>query len=89
MKLSKEKIMTLAREQGISQRALAQEMGICPSTLSNALNGRRGVGRTVLAAFLRRFPDENAASLTVKTKGRDEIDEVNVQCQNDSRETIP
>lgn len=71
MKLSKEKIISLAREQGISQNALAMQVGVRPGTLSNAINGRRGVGRTVLAAFLRQFPDESVASLTVESKGRE------------------
>ncbi len=73
MKLSKEKIISLAREQGISQNALARQIGVRPSTLSNAINGRRGVGRTILTAFLRQFPDESVASLTVKTKRREEF----------------
>ncbi|NLI92561.1 MAG: helix-turn-helix transcriptional regulator [Peptococcaceae bacterium] len=43
MKLSKEKITALMREQGISQNALARQIGVRPGTLSNAINGHRGV----------------------------------------------
>ncbi len=66
MKLSKEKIISLTREQGISQNAFARQIGVSPGTLSNALNGRRGVGRTVLVGLLRQFPSETVKSLTEK-----------------------
>lgn len=64
MKLSKEKIIALVREQGITLNQLARAIGVRPGTLSNALNGRRGVGRTVLAGLLREFPEESVSSLT-------------------------
>jgi len=52
------------QEQGISQNALARTIGVRPGTLSNALSGRRGVGRAILAGLLRQFPQESFASLT-------------------------
>ncbi|MDR3540697.1 MAG: helix-turn-helix transcriptional regulator [Desulfosporosinus sp.] len=64
MKLSKRKINAIMQEQGISQNALARTIGVRPGTLSNALGGRRGVGRAVLAGLLRQFPNESVASLT-------------------------
>ncbi|MHB1654398.1 MAG: helix-turn-helix domain-containing protein [Desulfitobacteriaceae bacterium] len=64
MKLSKGRINALMREQGISQNALARTIGVCPGTLSNALSGRKGVGRAILAGLLRLFPNESVASLT-------------------------
>ncbi|MDR3587333.1 MAG: helix-turn-helix transcriptional regulator [Desulfosporosinus sp.] len=64
MKLSKGRMNTLMREQGISQNALARTIGVRPGTLSNALSGRRGVGRAILAGLLHQFPNESVASLT-------------------------
>ena len=64
MKLSKRKIKAIMHELGISQNALARTIGVRPGTLSNALSGRRGVGRTTLAGLLRQFPNESVASLT-------------------------
>ena len=64
MKLSKERVASLAQEHGISQNALARKIGVCPGTLSNALSGRKGVGRAILAGLLRQFPTESVASLT-------------------------
>ncbi|WP_407312113.1 helix-turn-helix transcriptional regulator [Desulfosporosinus sp. SB140] len=68
MKLSKEKIISLTQQQGLSQNALADQIGVQRGTLSNALNGKRGAGRTLLAKLLRAFPNETAASLTVKER---------------------
>ena len=64
MKLSKGKINSLMREQGVSQNGLARIIGVSTGTLSNALSGRRGAGRTILAGLLRQFPNESVASLT-------------------------
>lgn len=68
MKLSKERVTVLAREQGISQNALARNIGVRRGTLSNALSGRRGVGRVLLAGLLRMFPNETVDSLTVNER---------------------
>jgi lambda repressor-like predicted transcriptional regulator len=64
VRLSKRKINAIMQEQGISQNALARTIGVRPGTLSNALSGRRGVGRAILAGLLRQFPQESFASLT-------------------------
>ncbi len=48
-----------------SQNQLAKEVGISRGALSNALAGRRGVGRKLLAGLLRAFPDRTIASLTI------------------------
>lgn len=64
MKLSKRKINAIMQEQDLSQNQLARTIGVRPGTLSNALSGRRGVGRAILAGLLRQFPNESVASLT-------------------------
>lgn len=69
MKLSKEKVIALIQEQGISQNALAKKIGVSPGTLSNAINGIRGAGRVILAGLLRQFHSESVESLTVKDEG--------------------
>lgn len=68
MKLSKEKITSLTQQRGLSQNALAEQIGVQRGTLSNALNGKRGAGRTLLAGLLRAFPDETVATLTVQER---------------------
>lgn len=65
MKLSKETVALLMQNQGLTQNQLARNIGVSHGTLSNALNGRRGVGRIVLAGLLRQFPTETVTSLTV------------------------
>ena len=65
MKLSKEKVRILAQQRGLSQNELAYQIGVQKGTLSNALNGKRGAGRVLLAGLLRAFPNETVASLTV------------------------
>lgn len=64
MKLCKETIITLVERQGISQNQLAFKIGIGRGSLSNALSGRRGVGRKTLVGLLRLFPTESVESLT-------------------------
>lgn len=68
MKLFKGRVMTLAREHGITQNQLARTIGVSPGTLSNALNGKRGVGRSILSRLLRMFPQETVASLTISER---------------------
>lgn len=48
-----------------SQNQLAKQIGISRGALSNALTGRRGVGRKLLAGLLRAFPEQTIASLTI------------------------
>jgi len=65
MKLCKEKVAELAQGQkGWSQNQLARNIGVSPGALSNALSGKRGVGRATLSGLLRMFPDETVKSLT-------------------------
>lgn len=45
MNLSKEKVMSLIQQKGISQNELARQINIRPGSLSNALSGKRGAGR--------------------------------------------
>lgn len=68
MKLSRETVTLLMQERGITQNELARKIGVKPGTLSNALNGRRGVGRSILAGLLRQFPNETVASLTINER---------------------
>ena len=65
MQLSKDKIASLTRERKISQNQLARLLNIRPGSLSNALSGKRGVGRQILSAMLREFPGESVVSLTI------------------------
>jgi len=66
MNLSKDKITDLMQQKGISQNELARLMNVGCGSLSNALSGRRQVGRKILAGLLTVFPKETAASLTVR-----------------------
>lgn len=66
MQLNKQAIEGLAEQNGWSQNQLAYEMGVGRGSLSNALSGRRGVGRKTLIGLLRLFPDETVASLTIE-----------------------
>jgi lambda repressor-like predicted transcriptional regulator len=72
MQLHREKIMDLMRQKEISQNELARLMDVAHSSLSNALSGRRQVGRKILAGLLTVFPKETAASLTVRINQRRE-----------------
>ena len=68
MKLSKERITTALEQKGWSQNELVRNIGFSHGTLSNALNGRRGVGRSILSGLLQIFPDQSVASLTIPEK---------------------
>jgi len=56
--LDTKSIKELLSRHSLSQNQLARDMGIARGTLSNALSGRRGAGRKVLAGLLRTFPEE-------------------------------
>ncbi len=64
MQLCKDKVASLVQKRGITQNELARLLNIRPGSLSNALSGKRGVGRKILAALLREFPRESVVSLT-------------------------
>lgn len=68
MKLSKQTISVALEQKGWSQNELAPNIGVSHGTLSNALNGRRGVGRAILSGLLQVFPDQSVASLTIPEK---------------------
>ncbi len=69
MKLYKALIISLADSKGFSQNQLALHIGISRGSLSNALSGRRGVGRKTLVGLLRLFPTESVESLTQERRG--------------------
>ncbi len=50
-----EMLRHLLGERGVSQVEVAREMGISPSTVSDILRGKRGIGRKHLDAFARYF----------------------------------
>jgi hypothetical protein len=68
MQLSKDKVASLIQERAISQNGLARLLNVRPGSLSNAMSGKRGVGRQILSAFLREFPLESVASLTISER---------------------
>lgn len=63
MKLNKEYIEKLCVENGWSQNELSRQIRVPKGTISNALSGRRGIGRKLLSRLLQVFPDESSASL--------------------------
>ena len=65
MQLRKDKVASLTLQRGITNNELARLLDIRPGSLSNALSGKRGVGRQILSALLREFPEESVASLTM------------------------
>jgi len=65
MKLNKKIIVTLISQQSWAQNELTRRMNIRRGSLNNALNGRRGVGRKIIAGLLRTFPDESIESFII------------------------
>ena len=53
----------LLTERGISQASAAREMGMAPSTVSDILRGKRGIGRKHIEAFATYFHDSPAVFL--------------------------
>jgi transcriptional regulator with XRE-family HTH domain len=68
MQLCKGKVVSLMQQRVITQNQLARLLNVRPGSLSNAMSGRRGVGRQILSALLREFEGESVASLTVPEK---------------------
>lgn len=68
MRLKTEVVKKLIDECNLSQNQMANQIGVSRGSLSNALSGRRGVGRKTLVGLLRLFPDETVASLTLERK---------------------
>ena len=50
-----EMLRRLLTERGISQASAAREMGMAPSTVSDILRGKRGIGRKHIEAFASDF----------------------------------
>jgi HTH-type transcriptional regulator / antitoxin HigA len=50
-----EMLRHLLTERGISQAEAAREMNLAPSTVSDILRGKRGIGRKHIDAFARYF----------------------------------
>ena len=69
MKVKSEKVKELQSANGISQNQMADQIGVTKGGLSNALSGKRGVGRKTLVGLLKLFPDESVASLTEEMEG--------------------
>jgi len=65
MKLNKKIIVTLTSQQSWAQNELARRMNIRRGSLNNELNGRRGVGRKIIAGLLRIFLNESIESLII------------------------
>lgn len=63
MRLNRNTIVYLTQDKGWSQNELARRMQLPRGTLSNALSGRRGAGRKVIAGLLRVFPEERIEDL--------------------------
>ena len=57
-------IKEICNRNGLSQNQLADQIGITKGALSNALSGKRGVGRKTLVGLLKMFPEETVSSLT-------------------------
>lgn len=64
MPLNNARIQELLGEHNLSQTQLASKIGITRGALSNALSGRRGIGRKILVGLLRAFPGETIETLT-------------------------
>ena len=64
MRLNTATVKKLLNNYNLSQNQMAKKIGISRGFLSNALSGKRGVGRKLLSGLLRNFPDETISSLT-------------------------
>lgn len=58
-----EMLRHLLTERGISQASAAREMGMAPSTVSDILRGKRGIGRKHIEAFATYFHVSQAVFL--------------------------
>jgi transcriptional regulator with XRE-family HTH domain len=69
VKIKTAKIKELQSVNELSQNEMAHQIGVSKGTLSNALAGKRGVGRKTLVGLLKLFPEESVASLTEEMEG--------------------
>jgi lambda repressor-like predicted transcriptional regulator len=67
-RLNRGYIIELAANSGWSQNELARRMKLPKGTLSNALSGRRGAGRKVIAGLLRVFPQESFTDMVLSVR---------------------
>lgn len=65
MQLNSRVVQELLTEGDRSQNQWAKQIGVSRGSLSNALAGRRGAGRKLLAGLIRAFPNQTIASLTI------------------------
>lgn len=65
MRLNNDKIQQLLDDHKLNRARLARQIGISRGALSNALAGRRTVGRKLLAGLIRAFPGETVETLTL------------------------
>jgi transcriptional regulator with XRE-family HTH domain len=65
VRLNNDKIQQLLDDHKLNRARLARQIGISRGALSNALAGRRTVGRKLLAGLIRAFPGETVETLTL------------------------
>lgn len=65
MRLNSARVRQLFAEYGTNPCRLARQTGISRSALSNALVGRRNVGKKLLAALILAFPGETIENLVL------------------------
>ncbi|HML35640.1 MULTISPECIES: helix-turn-helix transcriptional regulator [Sporomusa] len=65
MRLNSARVQQLLDDHNLNRARLARQMGISRGALSNALAGRRTVGKKLLAGLIRAFPDETIETLTL------------------------
>jgi transcriptional regulator with XRE-family HTH domain len=65
VRLNTARVQQLFVEQETNPCRVARQTGISRSALSNALAGRRTVGKKLLAGLLRVFPGESVETLTL------------------------
>ena len=58
MRINRNYVLEKAASKGWSQNELARRMKTPRGTLSNALSGKRGAGRKLIAGLMRVFPEE-------------------------------
>ena len=64
MVLNGKEFRKILKEKGSSINACAIRLGISNAQLSRILNGKRGMGRKVEAAIIRKFTKEEVARIT-------------------------
>ncbi|WP_132079432.1 XRE family transcriptional regulator [Anaerospora hongkongensis] len=65
MRLNSARVQQLFSEYETNPCRVARQTGISRGALSNALAGRRTVGKKLLAGLIRAFPGETIETLTL------------------------